>query len=130
LGQAIGRREGSDLTIVAVGVDVHRGIAAAEILATRGISAGVIDLRTVTPLDRPLILEAVGQTGRLLVVDEDYRDFGLSGELAAVVAEEGIPFRFARVCTQGTIPYSRAKENETLPSTARIVEAAQKLAAT
>lgn len=129
LGRAAQRREGGDLTIVAVGVDVHRALAAADILAARGISAGVIDLRTVTPLDRPMILEAVGETGRLLVVDEDYREFGMSGELAAVVSEQGIPFRFARVCTQGTIPYSRAREDETLPSAARIVEAALILAA-
>lgn len=129
LGQATIRREGSDLSIMAVGVDVHRALEAAEILASRGISAGVIDLRTVTPLDRPTILETVGKTRRMLVVDEDYQGFGLSGELAAIVSEEGIPFQYARVCTQGTIPYSRVLEDQTLPSTDRIVEAGLELAA-
>lgn len=63
----------------------------------------------------------------MLVVDEDYEGFGLSGELAAIVSEAGIPARYARVCTETTIPYARRLEQETLPNTDRIVTAALQL---
>jgi len=124
LGQAIQRRSGNDLTIVSTGVGVHRALQAAEMLHEQGISAGVIDLRTISPLDKNTICEAVSETGRLLVVDEDYQGFGLSGELAAIVLEAGISARYARVCTQSTIPYARQLEDQVLPNTQRIVQAA------
>ncbi len=93
----------------------------------KGISAEVIDRRTVAPLDTNVLLASVSKTGRLLAVDEDYRDFGLSGELAARVLESGIPAKYAMVCTEDTIPYSRELEDRILPGTDRIVEAALKL---
>jgi len=124
LGEAIVRRVGRDLTIVSVGVGVHRAREAARVLSVRRIEASVIDLRTVAPLDRSTICDSVANTGRLLVVDEDYEAFGLSGELAAIALEAGLKFRFARVCTKGTIPFARALEDATLPNTARIVDAA------
>lgn len=127
LGQAAIRRAGSDLTIVSIGVGVHRALEAAEQLAQAGINAGVIDLRTVTPLDVAPLRSAIAQTGRLLVVDEDYQGFGLSGELAAVALEAGIPCKFARVCTTTTIPYARHLENEVLPNVPRIVAVARDL---
>jgi pyruvate dehydrogenase E1 component beta subunit len=127
LGQAVARREGDDLTIASVGVGVHRSLEAAERLEGSDISAGVLDLRTVSPLDTEAVCGAVSQTGALLVVDEDYRGFGLSGELAAVVLEAGIPARYARVCTETTIPYARRLEDETLPNVERIVTAARQL---
>ncbi len=127
LGKAAVRREGNDITMVSVAVGVHRCIEAAKILEKRGVSAGVVDLRSVSPLDRETLCQAVSASGRLLVVDEDYRDFGLSGELAAVVLEAGIPVRYARVCTEETIPYARELEDNVLPSTRRIVDAALKL---
>jgi len=99
----------------------------AQALAERGISAGVIDLRSVAPLDRELICNIVSKTGRMVVVDEDYRDFGLSGELAATVVEAGIPVRYARVCVEETIPYARRREDATLPNMPRIIAAAQQL---
>jgi len=67
---------------------------AAAVLDKQGISATVIDLRTVSPLDRETVCEAVAKSGRLLVVDEDYREFGLSGELAASILEAGILAKF------------------------------------
>jgi pyruvate dehydrogenase E1 component beta subunit len=63
----------------------------------------------------------------LVVVDEDYEGFGLSGELAAVALEAGLSFRFRRVCTQTTIPFARELEDEILPNVGRIVEACTKL---
>ena len=127
LGKAATRREGEDITLVSVAVGVHRCMEAAAVLEEKGISAGVLDLRTVSPLDREVLCEAISRSGCLLVVDEDYRDFGLSGELAAVVLEAGITVRYGRVCTEGTIPYSRELEDQVLPNTRRIVDAALKL---
>jgi pyruvate dehydrogenase E1 component beta subunit len=127
LGRAAQRRQGRDLTIVSVGVGVHRALEAAERLEADGIHAGVIDLRTVAPLDTLAVCEAVSASGRLLVVDEDTRAFGLSGELAAVVLEAGIAVKYGRVCTEGAIPYARELEDRALPGTGRIVEAARRL---
>lgn len=123
-GKADLRRSGDEITIVSLGVGVHRAIAAAKSLEGEGISAEVLDLRCVAPLDREAVCESVAKTGRLLAVDEDYEGFGLSGELGAVVLEEGIPFRFARVCTRNTIPYASDLEAETLPNLERIRAAA------
>ncbi|MEW5742590.1 MAG: transketolase C-terminal domain-containing protein [Myxococcota bacterium] len=127
LGSAARRRTGDDVTLVSLGVSVHRALAAAEQLASSGISCEVLDLRSVRPLDTASILASVQRTGRLLVVDEDYRDFGLSGEVSAVVAEAGLPVRFARVCTEDTIPFARHLEDAALPNVTRIVTAAQRL---
>jgi len=128
LGASRVRREGGDLTIVGVGVAVHRALEAAErIAADRGAQAAVLDLRSVQPLDRAAVCEAVHRSGRLLVVDEDYRDFGLSGELAATVLEAGIAARFARVCVEETIPYDRRREERVLPNVERIMIAATAL---
>ena len=123
IGKASLRREGTDVTVVSVGVGVHRAMEAAEILEKEGISAAVLDLRTVAPLDKTLLCDLVAQTGRLLVVDEDYEGFGLSGELAAVVLEADIPVKYARVCTQTTIPYARSMEDQILPNVERIRKA-------
>ncbi len=120
VGKAALRREGRDLTIVSVGVGVHRALEAAASLEKDGLSASVLDLRTVAPLDKETVCEAVARTGRLLVVDEDYETFGLSGELAAVLKEQRIPFEYARVCTRTTIPYARRLEDQALPNVQRI----------
>jgi pyruvate/2-oxoglutarate/acetoin dehydrogenase E1 component len=127
LGQAVVRRQGADLAMVSVGVSVHRCLEAATLLQQSGISCEVIDLRSISPLDVETVTQAVAKTGRMLVVDEDYQAFGLSGELAAIVLEAGISARYARVCTQGTIPYARQLEDQVLPSTPRILEAARRL---
>jgi pyruvate dehydrogenase E1 component beta subunit len=127
IGEAVLRRKGNDLTIVTVGVSTHRALEAALLLERQGISAGVLDLRTVFPLDRPAIQEQIDFTKRLLVVDEDYEGFGLSGEVSAVALEAGLDFKYGRVCTQATIPYARKLEEATLPNISRIVESACQL---
>ncbi len=129
LGAAAVRRRGNDVVLASVGVGVHRCLEAASQLEEGGVSAAVVDLRSVAPLDRLTVRELVDSSRRLVVVDEDYRDFGLSGELAAVVLEAGIPCRFARVCTEETIPYARRLEDRTLPNVRRIVDAARSLTA-
>jgi pyruvate dehydrogenase E1 component beta subunit len=128
LGVAAARRQGGDLSIVSLGVGVHRALEAADRLAAEsGIDAEVIDLRCVQPLDRKAVTESVRKSGALLVVDEDYRDFGLSGELAATILEEGINARFARVCVEQTIPFDPRREVKALPNVDRIVTSAQQL---
>jgi len=127
IGKAILRRKGSDITIASLGVGVHRALEAAALLEGKGISTGVLDLRSVSPLDKEALCEQVAHTQRLLVVDEDYEGFGLSGELAAVALEAGLSFKYGRVCTQTTIPYARDLEDETLPNVRRIVEASEQL---
>ncbi|MDX1664413.1 MAG: transketolase C-terminal domain-containing protein [Candidatus Promineifilaceae bacterium] len=127
LGEAALRKEGSDVAFVSVGVGVHRCLEAAQALEGEGITAAVLDLRTVSPLDRATFCELVARTGRLVVVDEDYERFGLSGELSAVALEAGLSFSYARVCTETTIPYARHLEDQTLPGTERIVAAARQL---
>ena len=110
-----------------LGVGVHRAMSAAAVLAEEGIAGAVIDLRSVWPLDRDLICSEASRSGRLLVVDEDYARFGLSGELAAIVLEQGLSVRFARVCVEETIPFARHLEYEALPNVDRIVTAARAL---
>lgn len=127
LGSAIVRRRGTDLTIASLAVGVHRALSAADGLAEAGIGCEVIDLRTVRPLDVDTVAGSVAKTGRLLVVDEDYREFGLSGELAAAVAERDVSFRYRRVCLEGTLPYARELEETALPNVARIEAAARSL---
>ena len=129
LGSAALRREGDDLVMVGVGVGIHRAMAAAQRLVADGVQAAVLDLRSVAPLDERLVLDLAAATGHVLVVDEDYLRGGLSGEIAAVVAEHGVPARYARVTCEDTIPYARRLEERTLPGVARIVEATHRLLA-
>ncbi|MEN8119157.1 MAG: transketolase C-terminal domain-containing protein [Bacteroidota bacterium] len=124
IGKAAIRKEGKDLSMISVGVGVHRSLEAAKILDEEGISVEVIDLRTVSPLDKTTILDSVQKTERLLVVDEDYEQFGLSGELAAMILENDISFKYKRVCTTDTIPYSHPREKMIIPNTKRIVDTA------
>ena len=127
IGAAATRREGRDLTIVSLAVGVHRALAAAAELERRGVSCEVIDLRSVRPLDRAAITASAARTGHLLVVDEDYREDGLSGEIAATCLERGLAPRYARVCLEGTLPYERKREAAALPNVERIVAAAVEL---
>jgi acetoin:2,6-dichlorophenolindophenol oxidoreductase subunit beta len=130
VGEAVRRREGTDVTVVSVGVGVHRALEAAELLqADEGIALDVLDLRTVAPLDREAVSASVARTGRLLVVDEDYEGFGLSAELAALVLEAGLACSYGRVCTQTTIPYARHLEAQALPNVERICAGVRRLLA-
>lgn len=127
LGSAVVRRGGHDLAMVSLGVGIHRCLEAAGQLLAQGLDAAVLDLRSAAPLDVPAVLTLAAATGHVLVVDEDYTRGGLSGEVAAVVAENGVAARFARVTCEGTIPYARWRERQTLPNVPRIVAAAREL---
>ncbi|MFS0837810.1 alpha-ketoacid dehydrogenase subunit beta [Paenibacillus sp. 1P03SA] len=88
IGKAEVKREGTDLTVIAYGIAVHFALQAAEELAKEGISAHVLDLRTIQPLDVPAILEAAAKTGKVLIAHEDNKTGGIGAEVAAIVAEE------------------------------------------
>lgn len=125
-------RQGRDLTIVTLSQMVQKSLLAAEELAKAGIDVEVLDLRTLVPLDREAIATSVAKTGRLLVADEDYLSFGLSGEVAAVVAERldritlKAPVRRLAV-PDVPIPYSRPLETAVIPQVGHIVTAAREL---
>ena len=131
IGKAAVVRTGADVTIVTLSLSVHHSLDVAEELAAEGIDCEVIDLRSLVPLDRATILESVAKTGRLLVVDEDYQSFGLSGEIAAVVVETDprlLKSPMRRVCVPDVpIPYARSLEYAVLPTKARIGEAVRKM---
>lgn len=128
-GRAVTRRRGTHVTLASLGVGVHRCLEAARHLADEQLECEVIDLRSVRPLDRDALRESVARTEALVVVDEDYEQFGLSGEAAAVCLEAGKSFRFARVCTRETIPFARHLEDAVLPNVERIAEACRDVAA-
>ena len=127
LGRADVKREGSDATIVATSLMVHRALEAAEELAKEGISAEVIDPRTLSPLDKEAILASVRRTGRLIIAEEACRTGGFGAEVAAIVAEEAIdaldaPIR--RVAAFDVpIPFSPPLEDYVIPDKKRIIEA-------
>jgi pyruvate dehydrogenase E1 component beta subunit len=124
LGKLNRMKEGSDITLVSLGVSVHRCMEAANIIEGKGISAEVLDLRSVVPLDIVNIRNSVKKTGAVIVIDEDYMRFGLSGEISASLLEEGLSFKYGRVCTEDTIPYAIKLEEQVLPNTERIVNKA------
>ena len=131
-GQAAVVKEGRHVTIVTLSQMVHKAVIAAKQLASQGIDAEVIDLRTLVPLDTETVVRSVARTGRLLVVDEDYLNFGLSGEIAAAVAERmdevALQAPIRRLAVPGVpIPYSRPLEQAVIPSVERIVAACTQL---
>jgi pyruvate dehydrogenase E1 component beta subunit len=131
IGEARVAREGSDVTIVTLSLSVHHALDAAESLAGQGIDVEVIDLRSLVPLDRETILASVAKTGRLVVVDEDYLSYGLTGEVVATVADVDpgmLRTPVARVANPDTpVPYSRPLEHAVLPRQDRIEAAVHRL---
>jgi pyruvate dehydrogenase E1 component beta subunit len=127
IGEAAVAREGSDVTIATIGLTVHRALDAAEGLASDGISAEVLDLRSLVPLDREAILASVRKTHRLVVADEDYRSFGMTGEVITTVVEGAFDYLDAppaRVAIPDVpIPYSRPLEQFVLPDPDKITRA-------
>jgi pyruvate dehydrogenase E1 component beta subunit len=133
LGLADVKREGDDLTIIATSVMVRRALEAAEQLAQEGISAEVVDPRTLKPLDEETIVRSVAKTGRVMIVHEACRTGGYGGELAAVIAgSEAFDYLDAPIIRLAgrdmPIPYNRTLEYHTVPQVEDIVQTARQLA--
>lgn len=130
IGVAKLHRSGDDVTIVAIAGAVPLAIDAAEVLATEGISAEVLDPRTLVPLDRDAILESVARTGRLVIADPAHLTCSAASEISASVAQEGFWYLRApieRVATPDIhIPFSPVMERGLYPTTDRIAEAARR----
>lgn len=120
-------RDGDDVTIVALGLMVHRAVAAAEALAKDGISCEIIDLRTTSPLDEDTVLESVEKTGRLVVVDESHPRCSIASEIAAIVAQKAfgsLKAQIERVTAPHTpVPFAAALEDLYIPSAEKIQSA-------
>jgi len=127
LGQADIKREGKDITVVALAWLVHEALAAAEELDKEGISVEIVDPRTLVPLDSETIRKSVRKTGRLVIADEGGPTAGFSAEIAAVATEDLATFArlqapVKRVCAlQVPIPYSPVLENYVFPDRQRII---------
>jgi 2-oxoisovalerate dehydrogenase E1 component beta subunit len=134
IGPAAVRREGTKLTCVAWGLMTHYCLEAAEMVAADGISAEIIDLRTLRPLDKDTILGSVEKTARAMVVYEDNLTGGFGAEVAAVIAGEGFEYLDAPIVRVAgpdvpAMPFNRAQEEAFMPSPSKISEAMRKLAA-
>ena len=132
IGKAAVRREGRDLTIVAWGAMLHVALEAAGTLESEGISAEVIDLRTLVPLDEETLVASVAKTSKCLIVHEDTRTGGPGGEIAATLAEKAFQFLdgpILRVAAPDTpVPFAASLEAAYLPNEKMVVAAARRLA--
>lgn len=133
IGKADVKRHGEDITVISYGLTLHFALEAAEKLAAEGISAHVLDLRTLYPLDKEAIVEAAAKTGKVLIVHEDNKEGGVGGEVAAIIAEHCLfdldaPIR--RLCGPDipAMPYSPPLEKFYMLNTDRVLDAMRELA--
>ena len=131
LGVADIKRVGTDITIVATSSMVQVALAAAENLEQLGISAEVVDPRTMFPLDKETLIASARKTSRVIVVDEGYERYGITAELAAVIAEGAFYYLDAPVKRMGAmdvpVPFSPVLEDQTVPTPATVTEQAKTL---
>ena len=129
-GQAAVKREGSDITLIGVGYQVHNCLAAADELAKEGVSAEVVDPRTLAPLDTATLAESVRKTNRCIIVEEGHLRSGVGSEISAAVQEEAFDYLDAPIgrvaALDAPIPFEPRLEDFVLPNTANVVDAAKK----
>jgi len=130
-GQADVKREGKDVTLVALSRMIHPTLAAAEKLAAEGISAEVVDPRTLTPLDSETLVRSVAKTGGAVIVDEGYNHFGTTAELAATIAYGAFDYLDAPIERLGAmdvpVPFTPPLENATIPNEEAIIAAVHRV---
>jgi 2-oxoisovalerate dehydrogenase E1 component beta subunit len=134
IGVADVKRPGEDMTLVTYGLMLHESLKAAESLAAEDISVEVIDLRSLSPLDKPSILESVKKTGKALIVHEDHLTGGLGGEIAAIIAQEAFEYLDGPVMRVAApdvpaVPFSHPLQDFYMPNAAKIADATRRLAA-
>ena len=134
IGQAKVTREGTDVTIIAYGLMAHYALEAADLLDSEGVSAEVVDLRTLRPLDGETLLNSVRKTGKAVIVYEDNRFGGYGAEIAAILAEEAFDHLdgpIVRVTGPDVpgVPYNHVLEDWFMPNPDRIADAVRRLAA-
>jgi pyruvate dehydrogenase E1 component beta subunit len=131
IGKAKIMREGSDVTIIGFSLVVKFALEAAEELAAQGISAEVIDLRTIRPIDRETIVESVKKTSRCVTVEEGFPFASIGSEIASILMEEAFDYLDAPVVklasVDGPLPYAENLEKLALPKTRDIVAAAKEV---
>lgn len=131
IGKGIVRRQGKDVTIVGASHAIELGLQAAAVLAREGIEAEVIDLRTIKPLDEGIILESLGKTGRLVVVDTAWMKGGVCAEIGCLAAEKGLKDLKAPVARVGLpdvpTPAGYTLEQFYYPDAVRIADAARRI---
>jgi pyruvate dehydrogenase E1 component beta subunit len=131
LGLADIKRAGTDITLVATSSMVYVALEAARLLEEIGISAEVVDPRTLVPLDQKTLIESVKKTSRAIVIDEGYEQYGVTAELASVIADGAFYYLDAPVKRMGAmnvpIPFSPALEDLTIPNAKRVLEMAKSL---
>lgn len=131
IGKAIVLREGADVTITAFSLQVGNALAAAEILAEQGISAEIIDLRTLRPLDKETIIESIKKTNRLVTVEEGWGFAGIGATIAAIVVEEAFDYLDAEIIRvhqkDVPLPYAANLEKLAIPQVNDIVQACLKV---
>jgi pyruvate/2-oxoglutarate/acetoin dehydrogenase E1 component len=129
IGKADVRRSGKDVTIVTASRMVHQTLEAADTLAAHGIDAEVIDLRSLTPLDKDAIFKSVEKTSRLVIAHEAVKSFGIGAEISAMVSEEMIDVLDAPIVRVGApfspVPFSQ--EGDYLPNASDVVRAVEKV---
>ncbi len=133
IGKADVKREGDDITVITYGITVHYALQAAEELAKEGISAHVLDLRTLQPLDKDAILAAAKRTGKVLIVHEDNKTGGVGSEVSAIIAEEllfDLDAPIARLCGPDVpaVAMNPVMEKFYLVNTEKLKQAMKKLA--
>ena len=125
------KRSGTDISIVATSSMVQVALAAAEMLEQLGISAEVIDPRTTFPLDKQTLIESAKKTSRAIVIDEGYERYGVTAEIASVIADGAFYYLDAPVKRMGAmdvpVPFSPVLEDQTVPTAASVVELAKTL---
>jgi pyruvate/2-oxoglutarate/acetoin dehydrogenase E1 component len=129
IGKAAVRRAGKDISLITYGGSLWKTLEAATALASEGIEAEVIDLRSLRPLDDATIMQSVAKTRRAVVVDEGWRSGSLSAEIGMRIVEQAfweLDAPIGRVCSEEVpIPYPRHLENAAIPQTPKIIAAAK-----
>jgi len=130
-GKADIKREGTDVTLIAVSRMIHPTLSAAEKLAAEGISAEVVDPRTLTPLDSETLIQSVSKTGGAVIVDEGYNHFGATAELAATIAYGAFDYLDAPIERLGAmdvpIPFTPPLEFATIPDEQAVIAAVHRI---